>query len=184
MTAVTGTVSSTTGSSGWTNPNNIFTSNNVYAVSASCSTNVTTGYIFALGNGFSIPTGATVDGLEISIEAKNGVAGAGFRVRNNSSDIFLRNGGADISPASPSGVSNASWFGTTDTTIVMGSATASWSASLTPTIVNDASFGVRLRAINLNASAQTFSIDRILITVYYTDSAGVQSSQQLFMYEG
>lgn len=190
MSSVTGTVSSTTGTSigagtnQWTNPNNIFTSNNTYAVSGSISNVATTGYIYALANGFSIPSGATVNGLEIAIEGKNAVAGTGFRVRPNLSDIFLRYSGADQSPNTPSGVSQDTWSNTADLTKIFGSATASWSASLTPAIVNDASFGVRVRFQNLNATTQTFSVDRISITVYYTDSSGVQSSQQLFMCEG
>jgi hypothetical protein len=184
MSSQAGTVSSTTGSSGWTNPNNIFTSNNTYAVSASCANLATTGYIYALANGFSIPSGATIDGLVVSIEAKNQLSGTGFRVRHNFSDIFLRYSGADQSANSPSGVGTSTWVGTSDTTQTSGSSTASWGASLTTAIVNDASFGVRVRFQNLNASAQTFSVDRIFMTVYYTDSSGVQSSQQLFMCEG
>jgi hypothetical protein len=193
MTAVTGTVSSTTGTvisssaSGWTNVANIYTSNNAYAVAANSSgisNGATTGYLYALGNGFSIPLGATIDGLEIAIEAKNAVAGTGFRVRPVLSDVFLRYSGADQSPNSPTGVSIVSWAGTSDATQTLGSSTASWGASLTPTIINDASFGVRVRFQNLNATTQSFSVDRLAITVYYTDSAGIQSSQQLFMYEG
>jgi hypothetical protein len=193
MSSQTGTVSSTTGTvisssaSGWTNVANIYTSNNAYAVAASSagiSTNASTGYLYALGHGFSIPSGATIDGLEIAIEAKNAVAGTGFRVRPTLSDIFLRYSGADQSPNSPTGVSLDTWSGTTDTTKTFGNSTASWGASLTPSIVNDASFGVRVRFNNINATTQSFSVDRLAITVYYTDSAGVQSSQQLFQCEG
>lgn len=184
MTSVVGTASSTTGSSGWTNPNNVFTSNNVYAVSSSINNGSLTGYIYALGHGFAVPTGATIDGLSIAVEGKNQLSGTGFRIRHNNTDIYLRNGGADISPTSPSGVATTSWTGSTDTTQTIGSSTASWSASLTPTIVNDSSFGVRFRMQNLNASAQTFSIDAIIITVYYTYAGSTFTSQQLFMCEG
>jgi len=183
MTAVTGTVSSTTGSTGWTNPNNIFASDNTYAVSASSGNLVTTGSLFALGNGFSVPSSATIDGVEVSIEGKNALSGSGFRVRANSSDIFLRYSGADLSTNSPSGVTTTTtWSGTTDTTNVFGSSTALWSATITPSIVNDSSFGVRVRFQNINASAQTFSVDFVSITVYYTD-AGVQYFQQFFWHE-
>jgi hypothetical protein len=189
MSSQTGTVSSTTGTvisasaSGWTNVANIYTSNNAYAVAASSggiSNGTTTGYLYALGHGFSIPLGATIDGLEIAIEAKNALSGTGFRVRHNGSDIFLRYSGADQSPNSPTGVSTVSWTGTADTTQTFGSSTASWGAALTPTIINDASFGVRVRFQNLNATNQTFSVDRVSITVYYTEGV-IQSSQQIFM---
>lgn len=180
MTAVTGTVSSTTGTTGWTNPNNIFTSNNAYAVSASIANSGTTGFIYALGSGFSIPSTATIDGLVVNIEAKNQLSGNGFQLRVTGTDLFLRYSGSDLSASNPSGVSGATWIGTADSLKVFGSATASWGVSLTPAIVNDASFGVRCKFFNLNASAQTFSIDLISITVYYT-VAGVTSSQQMFM---
>ncbi len=189
MTTATGTVSDTSGTSvgagaaQWANPSNIYTSNNTYAVAASSggtSTASTTGYIYALGNGFSIPSGATINGLKVNIEAKNELSGTGFRIRSASSDIFLRHSSSDISTNSPTGaVSTETWTGTTDSTKTFGSSAASWGASLTPAIVNDSSFGVRLRAQNVNGTTQRFSIDSISITVYYTDS-GISSSQQFF----
>lgn len=193
MTSVVGTGSDTTGTSSgaggaqWSNPNNVFTSNNTYSVAASASGTanlITTGYLYVLGHGFSIPSGATIDGLSVGIEAKNALSGTGFRVRHNNSDIFLRYSGADQSPNSPSGVSTVSWSGTSDTTQTLGSSTASWGASLTPTIVNDASFGLRVRFQNINASTQSFSVDSIIVTVYYTYAGASFSSQQLFMCEG
>lgn len=184
MSSQTGTVSSTTGSSGWTNPNNIFTSNNGYAVSGSITNSSVTGFIYALGNGFSIPSGATIDGVEVSVEGKCQYSGSAFTIRASSSEIRLVYSGSDISSLPPTGVSNVAFTTTTDATKTLGSPTTLWGAALTDTIVNDASFGVRFRLYNSLATTQTFSIDRVSITVYYTDSAGVQSSQQLFMYEG
>lgn len=185
MTAVTGTVSSTTGSSGWTNPNNIFTSNNVYAVtSTTIASSSATNYIYALGNGFSVPIDATIDGVEVLIEAKNQLSGTGFQCRATSSEIRLVYSGGDISSLPPTGVATTTWSSTSDATKTLGGSTVLWGATLTPAIINDSSFGVRARFFNLG-SPQTFSIDRISITVYYnTDSSGVQSSQQLFMCEG
>jgi len=184
MSSQTGTVSSTTGTSGWTNPNNIFVSDNVYAVTSSSIEDLgVSGSIYALGNGFSVPSSATIDGIEVAIEGKNSLSGNGFRVRANSSDIFLRYSGANLSTNSPSGVTTSTtWSGTTETTNVFGSSTALWSSTITPSIVNDSSFGVRVRFQNINASSQTFSVDYIGITVYYTD-AGVQYFQQFFWHE-
>ena len=183
MTGVTGTVSSTTGSSSWTNPNNIFTSNNVYAVTTNPVSNLNlTGYIYALGNGFSIPSGATIDGIEVSIEAKNQLSATGFRVRSGANDLNLLYSGSVISGSfAPS---TQTWTGNTDQTKIIGSSSDLWGCVLTPSVINDASFGIRTRFQNTNATTQTFSIDRIAITVYYTDSSGVQNSQQqFFMYE-
>lgn len=177
MSSQTGVVSSTTGSSGWTNPNNIFTSNNVYAVSGSIGNNAVTGNIFALTNGFSIPIGSTIDGLELLIEGKNQLSATGFRVRSGANDIFLFYSGSVISGSSAP--STETWTGNADQMKIIGSSSNLWGCALTPSIINDASFGVRVRFQNTNATTQTFSIDRIAITVYYTD-AGVSSSQQFF----
>lgn len=179
MTAVTGTVSSTTGSSGWTSPNNISTSNGVYATSASISNSAVTGFIHALGNGFSVPSGASIDGVELTIEAKNALSGNGFQLRVANSEARMVYAAGDISDLPPSGISSQVWTSTADQTKTFGSSTNTWGAALTPTIVNDSSFGFRCRFFNINGSAQIFSIDRISITVYYTEG-GVQSSQQHF----
>lgn len=177
MSSQTGTVSSTAGTSGWTNPNNIFTSNNGYAVSGSIAGNVVTGYIYALGSGFSIPSTATIDGVELAIEAKNALSGNGFQLRFTSSECRMVYSGGDIGIPT---TGNQTWTSTSDQTKTFGSSTALWStSSLTPTMVNDSSFGFRCRFFNNNGSAQAFSIDSIVVKVYYTD-AGVSSSQQFF----
>jgi hypothetical protein len=178
MTTVTGTVSSTTGTTGWTNPQNIYTSNDVYAVtSANINGNSLTGYIYALGNGFSVPSTATIDGVELVIEAKNALSGNGFTLRFTSSECMMVHAAADIGvPAT----GNQTWTSTADQTKTFGSPTALWNtSSLTPAIVNDSTFGFRCRFFNLNGLPQTFSIDRISVIVYYTEG-GVQSSQQFF----
>lgn len=184
MSSQTGTVSSTTGTGGFTNAGNIYVSDGVYATSASIANAAATGYIHALGNGFSIPSGATINGVELTVEAKNQLSGNGFQLRVTSSEARMRYAGSDISALPPSGISTQTWTSTTDQTKTFGDSTNLWGATLTPAIVNDSTFGFRCRFYNFNASSQIFSIDCISITVHYTDSAGVQSSQQLFMYEG
>jgi len=178
MSSQTGTVSSTTGTASWTNPNNIVSSNNVYAVSASITNGNLTGFLYALGHGFSIPSGATIDGVTVSVEGKNS-AGNGFRI--SSGEMDLMHSGAQIGTnSSPT----TNWTGTGDLTRTLGTSSYLWGATLNPAIVNDSSFGLRVRFTNLFASAQTFSVDHIYMTIYYTDAISGQSSQQLFMYEG
>lgn len=184
MSSQTGTVSSVSVTGSWTNPSNIYTSNNTYAVSASIASSSTSGYLTCTGNGFSIPTGATIDGIEVTVEAKNQLSGNGFQLRVQSSEANIRYAGATISALPPSGIANQTWNSTSDQSKTFGGSTNLWGATLTPAIVNDSTFGFRCRFFNLNASSQTFSVDCIFMKVYYTDSAGVQSSQQLFMYEG
>lgn len=184
MSSQTGTVSSTAGTSGWTSPNNIFTSNNVYATHYTTNGAVT-GYILALGSGFTIPSGATIDGMELIVEGKNEFGGTGMTLRPSTSDCFVRYGGSNISTPESSGIASQSFVGTSDSTKTFGSPTSLWAVTttLTPTVVNDASFGFRMRFYNYGV-AQKLYVDRISVVIYYTDSAGIQSSQQLFMCEG
>lgn len=181
MSSQTGVVSSTTGTTTWASPQNIYTSNNVYA-SIYVTNGATTNYLYALGNGFTIPSGATIDGIELIIEGKNQNSGTGMTLRpSQSSDCYVRYDGTDISIPSSSGISQQSWTGTTDTTKTFGSPTSLWgvTTTLTPAIVNAASFGFRMRFYN-SGTAQTLYVDRVTVIVYFTEG-GIQSSQQLFM---
>jgi hypothetical protein len=184
MSSQTGTVSSVSVTGSWTNASNIYTSNNTYAVSGSIASSGVTGFLTCTGNGFSIPTGATIDGIEVTVEAKNQLSATGFQLRPQSGEARIWHAGAAIGSATPSGISTQTWTTNSDQTKTFGGSTNLWGATLTPAIVNDSTFGFRCRFFNFNGSSQTFSVDCISMTVHYTDSAGVQSSQQLFMCEG
>jgi hypothetical protein len=70
----------------------------------------------------------------------------------------------------------ATWA-TVEGTTTFGSSSDTWGYTLTPTVVNSDTFGVRIAAyIN---SAETISIDQIVITVYYTNADVVDSVVRL-----
>ena len=175
MTTVIGTVSSTAGSVNWTNLAQIYVSNNVYATTnSSISNSAVTGNIVCLGNGFSAPDGSTINGVALVVEAKQQASGnSGFSIRPVSGDIRLRYAGADLGTISSTadGMSTQTWTGGVDQTKTFGSATNSWGATLTPSIVNDPSFGARVRFFN-GSTVQTISVDKIHLILYYTDAAG------------
>lgn len=184
MTSVVGTASDTTGSSGWTNPSNAYTDNASFAVSGSIPNLSYTGRIYLLGWGFAIPTGATIDGITVSIKAKNALSGTGFQVvatGGHGAELWLS--GAILSGTTQQGTS--SWAGTSEITRAAGGSASLWGASsISPTDINDSSFGVRFDARNANATTQTFSVNHVFITVYYTYAGSTFTSQQLFMCEG
>ena len=184
MTSVVGTASDTTGSSGWTNPSNAYTDNAAFAVSGSVANLAYTTRLQLLGWGFAIPSGATIDGVSVSIKAKNALSGTGFQVLasgSNGAELWLS--GAILSGTTQKGTS--SWAGTSEITRVAGGSADLWGASsISPSDINNADFGVRFNARNGNASAQAFSVNHVFITVYYTYSGANFSSQQLFMCEG
>lgn len=180
MTSSVGTASATTGTTSWTSPSNAYTDNGVYATTSSTVASNTThsGALILLGWGFALPSGSTVDGVTVTVNAKNANAGAGFQMFPAS----LRLSGGTLSGTATK--NSAAWSGTTDTNTSVGGATDLWSASsIAYTDVNDTSFGVRIVVKNTNGSTQVCSIDYVSITVYYTESSGVISSQQMFFNE-
>ena len=65
-----GTDKNTVGTVTWTSPGNILSSDNTYATAGISNTNPDSHYILAKGFGFSIPAGATINGISVSIEKK------------------------------------------------------------------------------------------------------------------
>lgn len=52
----------------WTNPGNTAASDNGYTAGFSLGSNIATQYLKATNFGFSIPDGATIDGIEAKVE--------------------------------------------------------------------------------------------------------------------
>ena len=59
------------GTVAWTNPGNIYTSDNVYATAA-LGNNIVSNYLVASGFNFAIPAGSTINGIAVSVERKEG----------------------------------------------------------------------------------------------------------------
>ena len=62
----TGANNSSIGSRSWSSTNNVVSSNDSYAT-VSLSRNQTSNYLMATGFGFSIPTGATINGITVTV---------------------------------------------------------------------------------------------------------------------
>jgi hypothetical protein len=174
MSSQTLVFNATTGTSNWNNPASAYTINNTYAVTtAAIANNANTGALILTNGGGTIPSGATIDGVECTVEAKNQLSGNGFQV----AAAFLRSGGVSIG----SSKTTTAWNGVADSSKTMGSPTDLWSATLTPTICNASDFGIRIIFKNTNGTSQTFSVDCVTVIVHYTTAGGVVSSQQFFM---
>lgn len=140
----------------WTSPDNVFTSNDTYSTSAANQTD----YQRWRGFGFSIPTGATINGVEVTIEGKN----------NGATANGLRVGISGNSGSSYSSAKTTTDFTSTDTTKTLGDSSDLWGLSLTPSSFNSDAF--YLRAQLSTNSSDLVDVDHIQAKVYYTTSSG------------
>jgi len=166
----------TTGSGNtWSNPTNIYTSNNSDASHATTSTR-TTADLFATNFGFNIPATAIVTGVYVEIEKAASDNSATNYVQDNA--LYLRNAGVDLSATNKADATTK--WATSDAYYGYGSLTDTWGATLTGSIVNSSTFGVRFRArITRGGGTRTAYVDHIRITVAYeldTDGDGIRNS--------
>jgi alpha-tubulin suppressor-like RCC1 family protein len=154
-------ISSGGGTVAWTSPTNVYASDNSRA-SVSLGKGVISQYLQATGFGFTIPTTATINGIQVDIEryANNTL------IRDNSLKL-IKNGNisgdetADTATGWPSSDTYKSYGGNTDL----------WGLTWTPTDINSSNFGVALDIKNnKTGSGATYIgyVDHIRITVYYT----------------
>lgn len=177
-----------TGSLNWSNLLNGLTSNGSFA---SCGTllgvlgSAQTNYITAWDYRFSVPTTATVCGIEVRIERN----AAGLLIGSSITDknLYLMNAGT---PVGSNYASATGWSGT-NTIAVYGSNSDLWGTTWTPAQINAPNFGVALSAemkAGLASLFLTANVDAVSITVYYTSSplpvelvsfSGVQEAQTI-----
>ncbi|MBA7496911.1 hypothetical protein ES702_07520 [subsurface metagenome] len=146
----------------WINPTNIYTSNNAYAVNVLMA-GQKTHWLRATTFGFTIPDGATIDGIKAEVEKKAGSAGM---IRDESVKI--------VKAGSEQGNDkfNPVFWTTTDTYISYGGAADLWGLGWTVANINAANFGVSLSAYYPAGDFPVAaSVDHIRITVYYTEVA-------------
>lgn len=160
-------------SSTYTNPTNIQAHDDTCAKSPLQPSMSSSGTLYAAQFGFSVPAGATVNGIEVTVHAHGDVDGLGcteIRLGNKNGSAMTLIGTKKYFMASP-------FFGypTENTDHVFGSSTDKWGATLTPDVVNNSNFGCDFIAINYagGGATQYAYVDCITMTVYYTESAFV-----------
>ncbi len=152
------------GTIAWTNPGFVTTNDTNYAT-AVLTTNAVSNYLRASNFGFSIPAGATINGIQVTINRSSSANTAGFSIRD--SDLFLtKNGTATVGTDHASatdwptgGPASANYGGIADL----------WGTTWTPAEINSANFGVLLSVLNESGfTNRTASVDYIEVTVTYT----------------
>jgi len=148
--------------SGWINSGNTTTSDNVYATISITNTN--SAYMYLSNFGFAVPAGATIVGVESTVERS-----------------YTTTGSRTISSGRISLVTNTTLIGSnqsitypanTDASVTTGGSASMWGANtitLTPAIVNNSNFGLRFRVSpGGNSGTATARIDYVTLKIYYT----------------
>jgi len=144
----------------WSSINYAKTSDNLRAKSELYSIDSTSDSLIATDFNFSVPEGATIDGIEIALECRANPTTAIDTV------CTLRNAGANIGNSQNDRLT----WPANDAVKYIGGESDKWGATLTPAICNGAGFGVALYLTD-NAAGTIAEIDSIAITVYYTTSS-------------
>lgn len=153
----------------WINPGNAATSNNSYALVLGSSGPQDSDQLQATNFGFSIPAGATINGVVVEIE-RNTNANSGNTVR----DLTVRLVKGGTVTGDNKADTGTNWPGS-DTIKSYGGASDLWGATLTASDVNASNFGVVLAVRQNIVAPKAFStafVDHIRITVHYTEGGG------------
>lgn len=163
----TGTVvsDSTVGTEAWSNPSNATASDDSDAI---CVVGQGTGqigeYLKCTNFGFSIPAGATIDGITVDVELRSSQVN---RVVDNA--VRIVKGGTIGSTDRSSGTN----WPTTETTRSYGSTSDLWGESWTVADINASTFGFAISPSSTGAGSRNAEIDHVQITIEYTAGGGV-----------
>ncbi|MDR7496837.1 MAG: hypothetical protein QN174_07760 [Armatimonadota bacterium] len=157
------------GSFAWSNPGYIVSSDNQKAAATGTGGDGTTQRLRGYSCGFSIPSGATIDGILLEIERSSSPSGASYGAKDN--EVRVRKGAAY---SSANRADTTIFWPTTDTYKSYGGSTDLWGESWTPSDVNSSDFGgmVRANIVPVGTIVPTAYVDHMRLTVYYTPSTG------------
>lgn len=162
----------------WVTPSNVTASDDARATD-NLLPGETSYYLQATNFGFSIPAGATIDGVTATIEISRG-SGSGNRGIPEWDTVQLIVGGTKT------GTNNASQHlgeitETTDTNYTFGGVSDGWGLSLTTSDVNATDFGVAIRIVETDNGPYDVNVlvDSMQLTITYTAGAEPVGQMQL-----
>jgi len=167
------------GTIAWSNPTNINSGLDGSFATVLLDDNEVSNYLYADTFGFALASTDLVVGVECMVFAKSDTPAAGNLADMNYKSVRLFNAsaalfGEDQAIGSPPDVTPI-----TDVVqaSVFGGQTSMWGEALTPTIVNDADFGVGVAFEKSGATGgnATISVDAIALTVWYQRGLTLQS---------
>jgi len=109
------------------------------------------------GLGFSIPSGATIDGIEVEVRRRSGAGSVRDAEVRLADGAALSTADRARSTAWPTSFAYATYGGATDT----------WGETWTPADVNASTFGVAISAMHTGGSPDDAYVDHVRVTVHY-----------------
>jgi hypothetical protein len=154
----------TIGTQVWTDPGNAAASDDSRAVAAGLgAANTTSEYLLVTNFGFSIPGGATIDGITVALERSATQAS-----RVNTNEVKIVKGGVIGSENKADG---AAWP-TTEASLNYGGVADLWSETWSVADINASNFGVVIGASATASGTRDAQVDHVTITVDYTEGGG------------
>lgn len=153
------------GSAAWSNVDNAKTQNDTDATMSTGNTN--SHYLKATNFGFSVPVGATIDGIVVEIDRHEAGAGTCKDV-----EVKIVKADGSIGTENKGDTVNAWPTSDTDTYKSYGAVDNLWSETWSAANINDSDFGVVLAVYDSQARIGVqAAVDHMRITVYYTEAA-------------
>lgn len=159
LSPATGTSETRTGGDAhWSNPGSISADDSSFALAELLSGGAESHWLAATDFGFSIPSGATIDGIVAEFLVR--------RVQPNTA--FISSATIWLSGAPTGTAKGGVSIGDTFAYHSFGGAADDWGASLSDTDVNSTGFGVAFY-VGSGASAVDIECDHVRVTVHYTE---------------
>lgn len=146
----------------WSNPQNACATAGSNA-SAALNNTATTHYLKATNLGFSLPSTATINGIQVDV-VRSETSNKGKHAIDSAARIIKSDGSIGTTDKSDPNT----WATTTAT---YGGSADLWGETWTYSDINNSNFGFALSATANGNATPTAFVDTIKITVYYTDSA-------------
>lgn len=150
---------SAVGTTAWTSPSNAGASDDSYTT-ANLTDNASTHYLKATNHAFTVPAGATINGIVVEAEVKAGSASTVI-----DGPIKLVKAGSVVGTDKARG--GSTFWPTSDAYQTWGSSSDLWGTTWTVADVNASNFGAVISGVKSGAGS-TGSVDHIRITVHYT----------------
>lgn len=157
------------GSASWSGSNNIGSDNgsNATVSKGSPDGSLTSNYLRGTNFNFAIPSNATIDGIQVSMN-RYASANSGLDYVQDNSVKLVKGGVVTGNEKASAG----NWSTTTSTVVNYGGASDLWGTTWTPSEINASNFGVVLSAlVSRDNGTVTANVDYVSITVYYTIDA-------------
>lgn len=165
------------GSLSWSSTDSAKVSDNAYALAVSPGAGPQqTHYLTATGFGFSIPTNATIKGIQVTVERttnSTSVKDTAVYLMKSSSTVgtnYAATSGTGFT-ACISPVTGSDCWSTSEATVTYGGSSDLWGTTWTPAEINDSGTGVAFSATRTyGTGSRNIQVDQIMMTVYYDEA--------------